>query len=480
MKQCFEKTKGIFAILLAALLLVAATGCGKGTGESTQPTESRETTAPTETTQPTQPEATKPEQTDAVTLEALREQMAGEEKLFAVAYLGYMTMDHETVYDFLDAECAASLEQLPFLTQIPETNIITNASQGEVYCILLADSQSVMQVYSGAVENDAANLLYEGSGEDAFLLVCNAYESPDTRLNITDKEGITTTWDPKLDDYLFVEQPRYASGATPSLDFSPYNAMLLTYYESMLAEEGWKIPTKEELVNTSWTMDGYDMNGNYYCHSITFHEDTADVTWNPGYGETQEYLDAQWDWEAGDVGILTIDFAEFAGVRKYNMLVNWDEVSAYIAVDATAETITWDSERLYRFLIYLFEEEQDVGMELVGNWERVRTEVEGDVSETPSGQVTVSIIGTSPEDLCITYTDNEFTDKSYSEKPIIIESGEDNMGFGEVAWVGQVDHTGTNGQTFTLAIVNGELVIRNFAMFDGTYFVSYEYFRWVS
>lgn len=36
-------------------------------------------------------------------------------------------------------------------------------------------------------------------------------------------------------------------------------------------------------------------------------------------------------------------------------------------------------------------------MELVGTWERIRTEVEGDVTETPAGQVIITITGVSYE-----------------------------------------------------------------------------------
>ena len=93
------------------------------------------------------------------------------------------------------------------------------------------------------------------------------------------------------------------------------------------------------------------LGGDYYEYRVSFREDTADVRWNPGYGETTEYLDAEWDYEDDEISVLTIDFGEFAGVRKYNLLVDWDESMMYIAADTTGKDLTWDSEPQYRFLL---------------------------------------------------------------------------------------------------------------------------------
>ena len=99
-------------------------------------------------------------------------------------------------------------------------------------------------------------------------------------------------WYPKLDEYLYVEQPRNTEAASGALDISPYNEILLAYYEDMQANGDWEIPAKADLENTAWSWDGYTEGGNYYEYRVTFHADTADVKWNPGYGETMEYTDA--------------------------------------------------------------------------------------------------------------------------------------------------------------------------------------------
>ena len=116
-------------------------------------------------------------------------------------------------------------------------------------------------------------------------------------------------------------------------------------------------------------------------------------------------------------------------------------------------------------------------MDLVGTWERILTEVEGDVNETPAGQVIITITGTGEADLQITYKDKEFPDDNYSKKALTIVPGGDNMGFGDAAWIAEVDHVGNYGKTFALAIVDGQLVLRNYFEFDGASGVSYETFR---
>ena len=103
--------------------------------------------------------------------------------------------------------------------------------------------------------------------------------------------------------------------------------------------------------DTTWYWDGYTTDGKYYEYRVTFHEDTADVQWNAGYGETTTYTSAPWTCEDGDICVLTIDFGEFAGVRKYNLLSDWVEGRMYIATDATGKDLTWDSEPQYRFML---------------------------------------------------------------------------------------------------------------------------------
>jgi hypothetical protein len=279
-----------------------------------------------------------------------------------------------------------------------------------VYCFIPPDPEAFVTVVSDA---SGEKVIFTGSSAEPFLLVCNSAYSPDGYVTITDTSGEEEYWYPKLDEYLYVEQPRNTEVDSGALDISPYNEILLAYYEDMQANGDWEIPAKADLENTAWSWDGYTEGGNYYEYRVTFHADTADVKWNPGYGETTEYTDAQWEYKEDGVCVLTMDFGEFAGVRKYNLLIDWEESRMYIAADATEKELTWDTEPQYRFLL-LDQTEGVQPMELVGTWERIRTEV---------------------------------------------------------------DHVGNYGSTYALAIVDGQLVIRNYFEVDGAPGVSYETFQ---
>jgi hypothetical protein len=175
--------------------------------------------------------------------------------------------------------------------------------------------------------------------------------APDTQIVITEQDGDYLIWNPTLDEFFYVASYRYANGSTASLDFSPYNELMTAYYDRMLADDGWNEVTAEDLVGTTWYDYGYTKENNYYEYKVTFNEDTADVAWNAGYGETTEYTGAEWTLSDGEIPVLSIDFGEFAGVRRYNLLIDYEDGFLYIAADATGEALTWDSEPQYRFLM---------------------------------------------------------------------------------------------------------------------------------
>ena len=76
-------------------------------------------------------------------------------------------------------------------------------------------------------------------------------------------------------------------------------------------------------------------------------EETAPDTTLPASGTEEETIPEVITFDVPQ----TIDFGEFAGVRKYNLLIDWKANMMYIAADATDKDITWDSEPLYRFLL---------------------------------------------------------------------------------------------------------------------------------
>ena len=84
--------KQICALVLSVALLMALTGC------CCIPTGKDNTPEPTAPTAPTEPADT----VEGLTLEQLRQQLHDEGKAFAVAYLGYLTFDNETVYHSIE------------------------------------------------------------------------------------------------------------------------------------------------------------------------------------------------------------------------------------------------------------------------------------------------------------------------------------------------------------------------------------------
>ena len=456
----------VAALMIVLLVVVSVIGSASKDAGSTPPTQ----------TEPTEPDRS--ENAGVLTLDALRQQLTAEGKVFAVAYLGMMPYEADTVWEYVDSLGDEIGKKMPFLAQIPETNMASAETYGEVYCLILADPDTTMEIYTHEADTDLTQLIYEGCGEDPFLLICNATLALETELVFTQSGGENIRWTPKLDSYMYVELPRYANGTSDAMDISPYEEMLLARYASVKAESGWIAPTKAELENTTWYCDGYTEAGNRYEYRVSFHENTADVQWNPGYGETSEYTDAQWSLKEDNICVLTMDFGEFAGVRKYDLLVNLDNGEMYIAVDVTEKTLTRDSEAQFSFLALDQSQPKETSpMDMVGRWERIQTEVDGSVEETPAGQVTITITGATEAELKITYTNQEFPENSYKNKAMSIVTDGDTMGFGHTKWIAQVEHVGSFGQTFALAIVEDMLVLRNDFVVDGAPGVSYETFR---
>lgn len=175
--------------------------------------------------------------------------------------------------------------------------------------------------------------------------------------------------------------------------------------------------------------------------------------------------------------MLTIDFGEFAGVRKYNLLIDWKANMMYITIDATGKDLIWDSEPLYRFLL-LDQKDGAQPMDLIGTWERTQTEVDGYTEESPAGEVMIRITGTTESDLRIDYEDTQSAYRSFDDRAIFIMPDEDFMGVGEVEWIGQINFTGESANdSYMLALVDGELIMRHIFTVDGTPCASYETFR---
>lgn len=472
--------KRFLAVFLLLALLTAGCGVQMPGGEATD--KGGFFTLPSDfsmpTTRPTEPEA------PGMTAQQVRLELTRLGKRFAVAYLGYKAWDGETVWSYLESK-PQILEQLSFLREIPETHLVGDGMQGEVYCIIPVDPEATIKVYSGnSNETDTPSydtLVYEGAGSEPFLLVCNAY-SQDTRLTIDYSDNTAWSWLPQLDQYLFVSgywggEYSASEDGYDSLDLTPYSQLLLDQYRGMLAQEEstWIVPTREDLIGAGWFEEGYEPDGAYYLWQLEPGESTMDVCWDPGGNEEIiHYSDAPWKLENKDgIAVLSVDFGEFAGLRSYNILLDKETKMLYTAVDATEGPVSPEWEVQYRFLlptIYRWEPE-----DLVGTWISSHTEVEGDVNYNDSATVQI-LVGDNGE-YRMWYMDREFPQQNFDDVRLRVEAGDTFGYFEDCAWLAVVEYTDPLGVSRTLALTtDGLLVIRDYWEVDGAPMVGYRWY----
>lgn len=351
----FVMKKLLTIFLLISLLLIA--GCkAKPKEQAQQPAEK---TTPAQTTPKETDEAASAE-SPALVVAALRTQMKLEGKRFAVAYLGYMSADDGSVPWFLER---AGLNDIPFLQNIPDTNVYCGIPQGEVYCIIPVDPRATLKLYA---RNPASEdfpyydqLVYEGTGTEPYLLVCNELNDPDILVTMDFSDGITYSWFPQLDEYMFVMgywggEYSLSQDGYDSLDISPYGRMLMDEYTAMRDTHNnrWSVPTAQDLIGGTWYSEEYDYDGNRQFRKLVIHEDTLDVTWNLGYDyEDNHYPGAKWTLKnENGVAVLTVNFGEFAGVKSYNLLLDKATGMLYTCVDVTNGEISNEWEAQYRYL----------------------------------------------------------------------------------------------------------------------------------
>jgi len=477
--------KRIFAVLLIVGLLGIA-GCGeKENATKTEPTADTAAATTAATTQSTtEPIQTTEPEIASLTTQNVRQQLTDQGKRFAVAYLGFLTFESETVWSFLD-ENAAILEDLEFIKEIPETNICGYSSMGEVYCIIPAEAEATIKVYGGSSTGDDEpvyeELLYEGTGAEPYLLVCNASFNPDTMVELEFSDETTYRWYPKMDDYYFVEglwggEMSDSEDGYDTLDLSPYSKILLGYYQALLDEEGstWEVPTEADLLGLSWVDEGYTYEGEHYMYRMTIGEGGLTASWEQ-YGEVNEYTDAPWSYAVKNgMAVLTVDFAEFAGVKSYNLLLDREMEMLYVAMDISSGEIQNLWERQYR---YLLKDSQSQPDDLVGTWQRTATEVEGDRQISEPGACTVQITGSEDSRLVISYTETDRPAWSYSDVDLLVMPSEDGGFVEQCTWKATVDNTLFETNRDIYLMPDGTLVIRNTFYVDGAPMVSYEFFE---
>ena len=468
-----KKKNRIIALFLAGILLLA-TGCGKSKDSPNESPVPAETVTAEQAAAPVSPEAS---------LTSLRQAMVGTPQLFAVAYFGfYETQDGSLPVDpfsVMQENAPTLCEDLPFLLEIPENRII--GASGDLFCIVPLDEEATVAVSKGYWDDENQqhiydDMLYSSAVGEPILLFCNnAGWEPDTEVYISGPSG-EVFWYPQEDDNRCVSSQRNEDGEELFHDFSPYRELLMASHSEM-KDSGWAIPTKESLTGTTWSWTGFLKDGRDVRYEVTFGADTLSVRWNDGIDETDhEYPDAAWELtHEGDYAVLSIDFREFAGVLRYNLLYHEVYEELYVAMDVVQEDMNVGWEPLYRSLR---RSDAPEPTELIGSWELAWTEVEGDRSDEEQGTRWIEIYSAAAGDLLMSYGSWEFPDNDFYNELLMLDMREMYSNCGNDEWVADVDYVGPWDTTYTVTLTADDILIKqNYFLLDGAPSVSYEYFR---
>ena len=488
-----NKINKYIRVMLAALLVcsvVMSIGCTSKPADPTKTTTGitypqkpkEETNAAEKSTE----ETTDPTQIPIdPSLNSLRQAMVETPQVFAVAYLGYQEITDQNMqadpFAIMQENAYWLREDLPFLTAIPQDRIV--GENGELYCIVPRDENATVTVNMGIWDDDGGQLLYEdviyrSEIGEPILLFCNGGGwEPDTQVVITDSDGTVTTWYPQLDDNQCAMPLRNDNWEDLFFDFSPYREIIMAKHSHM-KDTQWKMPTAETLAGTTWSWNGYLDDYREFRCSVTFGEDTLRVRWNDGIDETDhEYPDAAWEltYDEG-FAILAIDFREMAGVLRYNLLYHEHNQQMYVAIDAVQEDMPIGQEPLYRFLQFTPEP-----IEMIGTWEKMYGEVEGETIEVEPGTCTIEIKSAASAGLLMSYTSVDYPDNDFYDELLSIDMRELYFNCGNGAWVADVDYAGPWETTYAITLTWQDILIKqNYYLLDGAPTVSYEYFRRVA
>ena len=249
MKKILEKNRyirrSLFVMFLIGCLLL--TGCAQirgildlvksGGTESTELPEPPETAAPTEGTQAMDHVQEMDDEAYA-SMVSFRQVLIGTPQQFAAAYFGYAIGDGDAPADpyAVMAGVAPQLcENLPFLLQIPEINVV--GTEGHLFCVVPADAEASVAVnltpWDEATQSyGEAEVLYRSETGDPFLLMTtNTGWRIETEVIITDSQGNVTIWYPFIDEDNRIAALCDDAGNSLYYDFSPYDRL---NYENLI------------------------------------------------------------------------------------------------------------------------------------------------------------------------------------------------------------------------------------------------------
>lgn len=301
---------------------------------------------------------------------------------------------------------------------------------------------------------------------------------PDIQLQIAGPSGFAT-WYPQLDDNHCAYPLRDDDGENVFLDFSPYRELLITDYQSMKENPEWEgiLPTEETLIGNTWVWNGFSKTGLETSCMITFSQDYLTVRWKDGIDPVEHiYENAAWELTHQDgFAVLSIDFQEFAGVLRYNILYSEFYGDLHVAMDVLQEDMPIGEEPLYR---YMMKPIAPTPAEMIGTWELVWTEMEGYREHVEPGRGFIEITADSNDLFRISYTDYVFPEQNYADKELIVFPFELYYGCGNDQWLAAVNYAGKYGTEYTITLLYDDtLVLQRYWEMDGAPSVSYEYYH---
>ena len=486
-----------FAILTALVLtFVLTAGCKKNGPEPTDSIknnihsaipENTEAQTETETTAPdlTEPDVTEPGD-EGASLVSLRQAMVETPQLFAVAYFGYHeTFDSDDPVDPYAAmlKVAPKLcDDLPFLLDIPEDRIVGEA--GDLFCIVPLNEDATVAVSTSMWDDINEEFIYEESiyyseSGEPILLFCNSSGwEPDTQLYISGPSG-DVIWYPQQDDNHCAAPLMNDDWEEMFYDFSPYREMLEMEYRSMKENPDWgyQLPTEDDLIDKTWTWYGYRKDGLDISYLVTFSNGYLTVRWYDGIDRIEHsYHNAEWELTHQDgYAVLTIDFQEFAGILRYDLLYSPSYGDLYVAMDILQADMPIGWEPLYRHLSQPYSHDP---MDMAGTWELVWTEFEGYQEEAEPGTATIEITTDYEGNYWISFADNTSPDENFTGKELTVIYDELFYGCGNDEWMASVNHTGKYGTEYNLALLfNDTLLLQRYFELDGAPSVSYGCYR---
>jgi hypothetical protein len=230
------------------------------TGGSEKNPDNTETLATTEGTQAAE-NTQEMDDSAAASLVALRQALVGTPQQFAVAYFGYALPDSNmpaNPYAVMEGAAPQLCDDLPFLQQIPEQNIL--GTDGHLFCIVPADENATVSV-NWSLWDEASEtyreetVLYRSEkGDPILLMTTNTGWCLETEVIITDSSGDVTIWYPFIGEDNRIAPLCDDNGESLYYDFSPYDRL---NYENLIGGAPIEMVGTWEL---SWTEVEGDRN----------------------------------------------------------------------------------------------------------------------------------------------------------------------------------------------------------------------------